>query len=722
LISLDKSQRDFCTAPPTNLRILAPAGCGKTLSLLHRCKHLGALDTTQRTRFLIVTFTVAARDELRARLNEQDTFAPIRDSVEVTTLNSWGFRRIKNSAFSPKLITSKPDFHFAMLNQLQAVWMKHPPVKASIEHAKTTAPRMLLNLMDAFKSLGFDHTRHTNQETFSRHLSELTNQGLSWKIQEHIDTLVKLEVLLPATRRGSGTVPVSDKTIYDNFFKFWRDATAHLISNATFTLEDQKYVAYLDERSKKDEGKLLAGAAKYDHVFVDEFQDVNPLDLTLVKAIVERSRATLTIVGDDDQAIFEWRRATPAYILEPQKFFGVAFDTHTLSVNYRSPANIVSLSQRLISNNTRRVSKKVQPYTKSNADITVIKTEALEETLETIYGIVQKHIGSGQSPSRVAIIGRKRGQLIPYQVFFASKNVSFCAAEDLQLFLSDAFERLLELLALKQRASVRMTKSQSTDDLVSLCNLVKRYPLSKNDRDSLRRHVQDSGTGTLASAVSALAEYRGPLKGSNTDGRNSELFKHALDHFLDTTSVSETLESLSQHFEGLHVDLGKAEDDIVFTDPPFVQLAEYAARYGNDYNRFLDDIEKAKSQLAHIPPFEDDGQPATAASLWKRPLHLMTALRAKGKEFDTVILLDVNDGIWPSRNARTPEELEAERRVFYVAFTRAKSRVLIQLSSRIGSRPETSASLCVKGRDLSRLGVAVVSPLRSVPIGLGCST
>ena len=50
---------------------------------------------------------------------------------------------------------------------------------------------------------------------------------------------------------------------------------------------------------------------------------------------------------------------------------------------------------------------------------------------------------------------------------------------------------------------------------------------------------------------------------------------------------------LSLHFEGLHVDLGKAEDDIFFTDPPFIQLAEYAARYANDYNSFLDDIERA---------------------------------------------------------------------------------------------------------------------------------
>ena len=684
--SLDKSQQAFCNAAATNLRLLAPAGCGKTLSLLHRCKALAAREKTQRTRFLIVTFTVAARDELRARLHEQKVFASVRDSIEVTTLNSWGFRRIKNAAFSPELITSKQDFHFAMLNQLQAVWMKHANVRAAIEQAQKAAPRKLLSVMDSFKSLGFDHTRHKDFEGFRRHVASIREQGLSWKLQEHIDELTKLGVLSTVIRRGVEAAVESDRRIYSAFFQFWREATAHLISNATFTLEDQKYYAYLDERLKTEEGRLLAGAARYDHVLVDEFQDVNPLDLALIKAITERSRATLTIVGDDDQAIFEWRGATPEYILDPEKFFGVKFETHTLSVNYRSPANIVSCSQLLIANNKRRVPKHTEANRRDQASIVVQKTRSITETLDLVYKFVEKHIGTGKSPSRVAVIGRKRGQIIPFQIFFASKDVPFCAAEDLQVFLSDAFERLLELLVIKQRADQRSTRTQVVDDMLALCNLVKRYPLNKRDREALRRHIQQTAGSNLNAAVDALAAYKGALKGANADGSISQTFADAIRSFLRANSVSQALDTLSVCFEGLHIDLGKAEDDIFFTDPPFVHLAEYASRYGDDYNRFLDDIERAKAQLAYIPPFEDEEQLVTSESLWKRPLHLMTALRAKGKEFDSVILLDVNDGIWPNRNARTPEQLEAERRVFYVAFTRAQSSVLIKVSSQVGHR------------------------------------
>ncbi len=80
--------------------------------------------------------------------------------------------------------------------------------------------------------------------------------------------------------------------------------------------------------------------------------------------------------------------------------------------------------------------------------------------------------------------------------------------------------------------------------------------------------------------------------------------------------------------------------------------------------------------LVYTPPFEAD---ESGDNLSKNPLHLMTALRAKGKEFDKVVLLDMETGIWPNKNAKTSEQLEAERRVMYVAFTRAREQVTLLL-------------------------------------------
>ncbi|MDI9432863.1 MAG: ATP-dependent helicase [Planctomycetota bacterium] len=706
---LDASQRAFCQAPSVNLRLLAPAGCGKTLSLLFRCKHLAEQSDGHRPRFLIVTFTRSARDELLARVNEDSRFACIRDIVEITTLNSWGFRRIKNVAFSPKLISSKTDCHFAMLNQLQSVWMKYPQVRAAIEGQRNIVPRSLMNVMDAYKSIGFDHTRHKNYEQFAQRGEELRSQGLSWKLDALVADLTKLGILGSKTsRKGQEVAQAGDREVYNAFFKFWREAADHLINNATFTLEDQKYYAYLDERQKVEEGKLLSGAARYDHVLVDEFQDINPLDLALIKAITERSRATVTIVGDDDQAIFEWRGTTPEYILSPDQFFDSPFLTHTLATNYRSPKNIVELSQRLIACNTRRVAKATRAFRSEKAEIEIEKVASLTEALDRVYSEVEQAIGKGESPSRVALIGRKRSQIIPYQVFFASKDVPFCAAEDLQVFMSETFERLLRLLIMKERARTGLSRFKIVEDLLELCGLVKRYPLNRTERAALKRYLQQCGPSTMAAAVEVLAGYAGPLKGRNSNGNTSLCMAEAVAEFLGASTVSDALTKLGTHFEGLQLDMGRAADDIFYVDPPFFHLAEYASRYGNDYAHFVEDIEHAKEQLAYVPPFEDDGEAATPEELWRRPLHLMTALRAKGKEFDSVILLDVNEGIWPNRNARSQEQREAERRVFYVAFTRARKKVLMLVNTHLSSREAVVSPF------VEELGLAADCPAEAV--------
>ena len=539
-----------------------------------------------------------------------------------------------------------------------------------------------MDMIDSFKSLGFDHVRHTSYSDFTHHWQELERQGLGWRLEQQINQLIRFDVLDDDVVGMNS--PTQQGKVYNAYFGFWREATEHLIESATFTLEDQKYFAFQDERTNIEQGRLLSGAASYDHVFVDEFQDINPLDLALVRAIVERSRATLTIAGDDDQAIFEWRGATPEYILDPGQFFDLDFDTFTLGINYRSPANIVEHSQRLIAHNNRRVPKQISAHSSREAKIEILEVPNLAESLDYVHSMVVSSIAQGGSPSRVALIGRKRSQIIPYQIYFASKDIPFAAAEDLQVFLSDTFERLLNLLTIKADADRRQSSRRVVDDILFLCDLAKRYPLNKSNKEELRSYLQRSRPDSIMEGINALARYRGELKGKNTGGKTSIEMADVIRMFIASESVSDALLSLSDNFEGLQIDFGKAEEDIFFTDPPFFQLAEYAMRYGTDYDSFVDDIELAKETLVYVPPFEDgDG----GDDLSKNPLHLMTALRAKGKEFDKVVLLDVQGGIWPNKNARTPNELESERRVFYVGFTRAREHVSMLTHEASGISP-----------------------------------
>lgn len=675
MVKFDDSQRAFIQSSEGNIRLLAPAGCGKTLCLLYRCKHLAERTQPRRNQFLIVTFTRAAREELGARIAEDRELAGIRDRIEITTLNSWGYRRIRSLVSRHELLTSKDQFHFAMWNLLRPVWnrQEHEQVREAIQKKSNYAPKKLLEMIDTFKSMGFDHVRHESFIDFRDHWNKLERQGLERHLERQIDRLIEIEVL--EENKVHQHSSERSRQVFEAFYGFWRKATVHLIDSATFTLDDQKYFAYQDERTNIEQRRLRSGAASYDHVFVDEFQDINPLDLALVRAIVERSRATLTIAGDDDQAIFEWRGATPDYILNPSQFFDRQLKTCILKVNYRSPSNIVEHSQRLIANNQRRVRKPISSYSSRQAKIEIRKTRTLTEALDYVHDLVSSSVARGEKPSRIALIGRLQYQIIPYQVFFASKEIPFSAAEDLNLFLSETFDRLLRLLEIRARGNGRQRTHQVVTDILFLCDYVKRYPLSKKrDSPALRKWLQDSRPKSMMDGIHSLAEYRGELKRSNSEGKISINMADAIRKFVDSEAVSDALLSLSDNFAGLQKDFVKAEEDFFFKDPPFLHLADYANRYGTNYDDFVEDIELAKATLVRVPPIDEDDD---VEDLSKHPLHLMTATRAKGKEFDKVVLLDVQDGIWPNKNARTTKELEAERRVFYVAFTRAREQVTL---------------------------------------------
>ena len=573
-----------------------------------------------------------------------------------------------------------------MLNQLQSVWQqrKHKHIREAITASawnKANAPRLFMGMIDAFKSLGFDHKRHKDENAFLGHWATLETQQLQWMLLEQAQELVRYGVL--DEKHLSGPHDISDagkKQMYNRFYKFWRDATEHLASEATFTIEDQKYYAFQDEQRHIDKGNYLRGAARHQHIIVDEFQDVNPLDIALVKAMVTRNRAHLTISGDDDQAIFEWRGASPEYIIKPDRFFGYEFRTCLLGTNYRSPANVVLHSQKLIRHNQRRVSKDVKAHNRVRAKIDLKEVADVTDALSIVSRIVNDEVTNRDPPCRVALIGRKRAQIIPYQVYFASKDIHFSAAEDLQIFLTKAFDTLLDLLEVKSY----VPRIKIVETVLRLCDLVKRYPLNKEENGKLRRYFGEHRPRTMEAAIEHLANYPAKLKGSEGAG---EAMAKALESFLEEDSVAGTLDVLATEFEGLQYDFGRAEDSIFYADPPFRYLAQYASSYGDDFETFVDDIDKAKRTLVHIAPFDEEVDDGHSVA---RPVHLMTALRSKGKEFDIVVLLDVVDGIWPSKRADTPAELEGERRIFYVAFTRAKRHIVILFDGKRDRSPYIS--------------------------------
>ena len=673
--NLDSSQLEFCESTAHNIRLLAPAGCGKTSSLLHRCKKLVERESGS-PRFLIITFTNAAAEELKDRQAHDSEFEGLKDRTTVTTLNSYGWRRIRAAVRNAQLLTSQTQRHFAVINQLRPTWRDRPQIEKAITRPGRNS-RTVLDVMDNLKSMGFDHTVDITFDRFQERIRSLELQGASWRIDQQFEELARLGILDSLSpvegKRGSGQL----RSFYSGFFTFWREATTRLLDESTFTFEDQKYWPYLDLRSPGPDGKAkphVFGAARHDHVLVDEFQDINPLDLALIGVIVDRHQSTLTIVGDDDQAIFEWRGATPEYILQPQLYFGAPFADYQLETNYRSPRNIVDHSQKLISHNRNRVDKRVNASPNSGmAKIEVLSIDDISQRLRFVTDVVR----DTEHPGRVAVIGHRRGHLIPYEIYYASDGAPFKTAADLDIFSARAFEDFTELLDIWNSSNDRVRSGVAVNQALKICNLIKRWPLNKKDAPNLKNYLLRENPRSTYESVGAIASYVGdPLSGKS----HTELHKTAKG-FLDAVRLPTAIELIDSEFAGLRFDYDKQEESIWHTAPPLLQLAKIAEAEGYDALELIERIDYAKQQIQEYSSVEDVTREGGVSRAWERPLHLMTAWRAKGKEFDTVILLDTVDGIWPDHRVEEERELEAERRVFYVAFTRAQRRVIMLTST-----------------------------------------
>ncbi len=679
MIQLDASQQAFCRATSRNIRLLAPAGCGKTISLLYRCRDLAAR-TKGRPRFLIVTFTKVAAEELRERIRSDESLQNVRDRISVSTLNSFGWRTIRNEAIknkmpAPKLINTSYERQLTVTNHLQPVWKANRHIKRAIDRGYN-ARRELLEVIDNLKSLGFDHTTDLNRNSVYGKLDDLERRMLGWRVAQQIATLSRIGVFKRSITPGSSS-HFSRRAFYDRFFTFWRRATEHLEQQSFYTFEDQKYWAYQTLRQIDANGRrrrLPTGITRYDHILVDEFQDINPLDLAFINAIRTYHRANLVIVGDDDQAIYEWRGASPDFILNPEEYFdGSTFVTRKLRTNYRSPKQIVDYSQNLIKNNRNRVRKTVVPApTVGDARIELMKIDEIDGRLKLVNDLVHQ-----ADPGKVAVIGRLRRQLIPFQIYYAYDPVDgapFKTASDLDVYSSDAFNKLVSLLEVwDYRHDTRRRLPQVVNDTISICNAIKQAPLRKQtDQRNLRAYLTAVRPKTTAESVASLDAY----DGIDLSGK-THLELHASGNaFMKARSVHDAIMSMANGFDGLRWDSERAEDDIWYTNPPFEMLAELAESQNFDAFDLIERIENVKDSLEEFKRIEEENEKDPDLRVLERRLHLMTAHRSKGKEFDTVVLLDVDNDHWPGQ-VKDQRELEAERRLFYVAFTRAQKKVIL---------------------------------------------
>lgn len=385
------------------------------------------------------------------------------------------------------------------------------------------------------------------------------------------------------------------------------------------------------------------------HVLIDEYQDINPIQYELVKKIVYPHN-NLFVVGDDDQSIYGFRGCNPGIMLAFKEEFSDG-KIITFPLNYRCAKAIVDAAGRVISNNEKRFKKEIHAHKASNEKVKFIAFESKEAEYEKIISEL-KEIGSNSVDSYNDIVF----------LFRTNMDASYLA------------ERLL-----KERIPYQMKEK--------LYNPYDHFIA----KDLLHYLYLKSGEYTLEHFVPIMNR---PLRYINRDAVDT---CYGRIDFNKLIQFYNDKEYMKQHILKFEYDLKRMQKMDVYAAVNYIRkgigydnfLKKKAFELGikaDEYLKMADDIQNRMGEFAcmeelqnHIDNYRQQISNSTKSNNDKKKngVHIMTYHASKGLEFETVYLPDCNEGIIPYRKSITNEEIEEERRLFYVAMTRAKEKLNI---------------------------------------------
>ncbi len=388
---------------------------------------------------------------------------------------------------------------------------------------------------------------------------------------------------------------------------------------------------------------------RYEYILIDEYQDINPIQYDLMYLLTQNN-PNLFVVGDDDQAVYGFRGSDVECF---QKFYQDYKDTKTiyLNINYRCTAQITEVSQKLISCNKKRLAKNIiSGVDNSKGDIKIIGSETTREMYHNIIEKLQKL--TPEELNNRAILFRTNATLQSFANQLVGKQIHFVVREKIQSLyehfivcdILDFFEasngcrdRVL-FLRLCDRLKLPFGRTLFMEEQVDLEVLKERvsnsiyYERKEIEQiDILMQHLHRISKMRPALAINYI------LYAMNYQ---NYLYSKAGNHTMMPEEWQEVLNWLKEDAEGYE-----------------------------DYKSWRPHIQRSKEEV--------DKQ-MTKKKQNKLGIHLMTMHATKGLEYEQVYVLPLNDGIIPKikRGEKvTDEHLEEERRLLYVALTRAKTNI-----------------------------------------------
>lgn len=425
------------------------------------------------------------------------------------------------------------------------------------------------------------------------------------------------------------------------FKKLYLGYEEKMLQQNLLDFDDMLVMCYQLFDQRKD--ILAAWQQKYRYILVDEFQDINRVQYQIVRMLAA-PEDNLFIVGDDDQSIYRFRGARPEIMLGFSKDYPRTRQT-LLGINYRSTSTIVDAAGLLIRHNKTRYPKDIHAIREAGRKVaTVVWEDAQSETRGMVQEI-QDYVKMGYRLSDIAVLYRTNMEPRLLMERLMEFNVPFQMRDSLPNLYEHWITRdILAYIRIAREGAVR-------SDVLRIINRPKRYI----SRDALEGSVisweavkswyQDKGW-----MVERVEQLEYDLR---MIGRMAPVA--AVNYIRKAVSYDEYLREYADYRRI------KPEELLEVAD----QLQESAAGFST-YDGWLRHMEEYGKQLKQqISNRENQAEGVS----------LMTMHSAKGLEFPIVYILDANEKVTPHHKAVLEADLEEERRMFYVAMTRAKDRL-----------------------------------------------
>ncbi len=470
---------------------------------------------------------------------------------------------------------------------------------------------------------------------------------------KHKISVMKNHMIMPEEYREKHAKSTADKKIADIFDEYQK----RLVLNNSMDFEDLLLKPI--ELFKRNNRILQKYKKQFKYVLVDEFQDTNIAQYTLIKMLVNKT-GNICVVGDDAQSIYSWRGATIENMLDFEKHFAKC-KVFKLEQNYRSTKSILMAADSVIKNNKNQILKTLWTENNDGEQCTLLKCSDEKDEAYQIAKYIQKEISTKKlSHKDFAILYRTNAQSRALEDIFRREKIPYKIVGGIEFYKRKEIKDLI--------AYLRVLSNQNDEE--SLLRIMN-YPQRGIGSTTIKRMIAFARKHDLT-LFRTMARIFEVIDIKERIQKNVKGFRLLLDKYIglkDKLSIGELSRALVDELGVLRVLKSQNTSDSLTRWENINELLSALSEFSeNNKKATLEDFLEEVSLISGIDTYENE----------KNSVTLMTIHSAKGLEFPIVFITGCEEDIFPLANRfNSDATVEEERRLFYVAITRAQLKVFI---------------------------------------------